>query len=113
MNNNNRIKKFDRKEFVDLLMEYHPDYDPYLMVSSHRYKPYAKVRDEVYKILDKTGYKGNKTDYDAVQLHWEEILKEQVKQKSYLKKLEIAMHPIMRMRQLPKDYQSKIDIDGR
>ena len=101
-NNNNEIKKFDRKEFADLLMEYYPGYCPYMMISDHKYKPLSVVKQQVYKILDKTGYKGNKTDYDSVQLHWAKILEERQKETSFLKKLEIAMVPHIRMKQLPK-----------
>ena len=86
MNNNNRTKKFDRKEFADLLMAYYPGYCPYMMLSDHKYKPLSVVKEQVYKILDKTGYKGNKTDYDAVQLHWAKILEERQKETSFLKK---------------------------
>ena len=76
MNKNNKREKLDRKEFADMLMEYYPGYCPYMMLSDHKYKPLSVVKQQVYKILDKTGYEGNKTDSDAVQNHWAKIFEE-------------------------------------
>ena len=67
-----------------------------------KYKPYTTVRDEVYKILKDTEYQGNLTDYEAVQLHWEEILKQREKTKDYLRRYKISRHPTVPMNELPK-----------
>ena len=98
----NKTPTFDRKEFVDMLTEYYPDYNPFLTLADKKYKPYTKVRGEVYKILKDTNYRGNLTDYNAVQNHWEEILKQRETTKDYLRRYKISMIPNVRLNQLPK-----------
>ena len=91
--------KMNRKKLVELLLDYHPCFDPYI---GTKYKPYRIVRDMVYEILRATNYRGCRTDWLSVSQHWDEIMKTRVNEPSYLRQVEKSMLPWIRMKTLPK-----------